>query len=226
MNQDFEMKTIIGFIQSNSTIKKFKYYKSFFYKWKELLNKTSKSDLFYLANNTTDNDQAYVYNYMLFNKTITFSFSIPYIKRFYELDKDNKLFPEVNIINNNKHLYLENYTCFYDYCEEIDESVFFNTNDVIFIGPIPTTPLSYTVLDGNHRVSSMVNADVPIIKSKLCIPDVLIKSLATPFQIAAYCCLFDIRIIECNLGEYPDLLIKKQLYIFNSESFVNNLDKR
>ena len=68
--------SLIQLMETDSTIREFKFYKEFVNDWSNLLKQNSKNKLVYYANNTSDDDQAYEYILPISNINFELDFSI------------------------------------------------------------------------------------------------------------------------------------------------------
>lgn len=227
MDYKHQIQAILHYLKNDDKLKKFEFYNEFFDKWKKLLKYHSKKRVAFLPKGTNDYDQTFNYIYKLENTDLNFYFSINVIRSFFELcRKDENVFPPIILEYNDDELTFGNSKCNFNFYSIDDcKREYGDIEDVLVIQQ-PTVPTTFIVIDGNHRVSSQIHSGAKRIKARFCYPDYCYKSLAEPFSVAVLVFLFDCAFIYHNLHRIPDWQIKMQLSIFNSASFVNNLDKR
>lgn len=223
-NGKAQYNAIINYLKTSNVLRKFKYYDSFSQKWMELLKKHFENDCLFVTKDISDSDQTYKYEYQFFSTKLVFEFSIPYIRYFFF--QNQNLFPVITLNNKQGDLmYGESY-CVYTHYDSKNCNIDYENMNDIFIIPFPSYPLSHVVIDGNHRLSLQVNKGNRRILVRYCPIEICERSIMSAFQVALYSCLFDCSSIEYNMNRATDLQIKKHLKVFNSESFINNIDKR
>ncbi len=221
-NTDVQLKAIFLYLSCNSYIKKFKFYNSFLKRWKETLKYHYEHDIKYIIKDITDDDQAYSYNHYISNTKLVFNFSIPYIR--YLFTKNENFFPKIILKNEKGNLMLNNFKCSYTFYDKVNCNDY-NDLENVFVVTFPSNPPNYIVVDGNHRISSQIYNKKEIF-ARFCNDKIAEKALMSSFEVALYSCLFDCAFIQYNSGRYNDFIIKKNLKIFDKDSFINNINDR
>ncbi len=224
MNKKSQFDIIINYLKTSSELKKFKYYDNFIKKWKKILRYYFENDFIFIQEDISDSDQFYHYEYQLLDTIFEFDFSIKFIR--YLFYKNSRLFPIIELNYTDCRLMYDDTDCIYTYYDSAECKEEYSDIENIFVIPFPTNPLTHIVIDGNHRVSSLINAGCTHIKARYCSFEICERALFSAFYIAVYSCIFDCSFIKYNINKITDLQIKKHLKIFNEHSFVNNIDKR
>ncbi len=229
MNCKVQLESILNYIKNDSELKKFCYYKEFLSEWENLFEYYSQSEYVFFQKDLSDYDQAYHYKYKLNDTELVFDFSIRFIRDLYQIsnkNNNNNLFPLITLDYRNKRLSYGEADCVFNFYDINEcESGYRDIEDV-FVMQIPMIPITYIVIDGNHRISSLIHAGSKTITARLCRTEICGRALFTPFSVALYYCLFDCAIIRYNLGKFPEHQLKRQLSVFDKTSFVNNLENR
>ena len=190
-------------------------------KWLKLLKYHSINDYFYITQDVLETDQVYVYSFEIYNVPFNLSFLIPYIRRMYQIDSN--LFRKCNM-SVKDGLRFNNEICKYNHYENSAQTEYGNEIANTFFTCIYTKKPTYVVLDGNHRISQQVNNGVNEIISNYCPSEIAARSLISSFQASVYVFLEDCYKMLSMKGS--ENYIKRNLSIFNSDSFINNIEKR
>lgn len=175
----------------------------------------------------SDYDQVFKYKYPFNGATLTFEFSIQYIRTFFlKSNKSPSLFPNILLKNNDGIITNGNYFCDYTKYDLTDKNISFPDFDDIFVAPFPSLPLRFIVIDGNHRLSLQVYSNKTSISARYCSEEICEKALVSALNVAIYSCLLDCSIIKSNISKRTNLEIKRNLRIFNNSSLINNLENR
>lgn len=211
---------LINRIESDQNIKSFKYYSDFISRWKTTLQKAAEHDV-RLYKTMFAYDQVYIYNCQICGFDFVFNFNIPYILKEYETTP--KKFCKIALENHNGKLYSNGIFCCYTKYASLKK--YYHTpshkNESLFLVLIPLTPLTFTVVDGNHRISQLIDSGKNQIQVLLVGPYDTIKSLESPFQRCIYGVLFDYMKLSDEIETKPDEKLRDFLVIFND--FNNEL---
>ena len=216
-------KNIIKYLLADKTIKKFKYYNAFRNKWERTLLQHARNNIHYTVANISDDDQLYKYQVTFMNDNFTFNFNIPYLKNYLNFDKDNK---KLQLEYKNNKLMYNKYQCIFTKYNENECLTGYDDYDGIIACLFPSTPYSLVIVDGNHRLSKLINNGEKFVTVNYINEQVAHRALSSPFEIAIYCCLIDYEIIKNNIKSVPSSQLKEQLFIFNENSLINNLESR
>ncbi len=223
-NKSIEINSLKSYIREDKSLKKFNYYNAFYHKWDRILQQYGNTNISFVTNNLSDEDQVYKYLFPIKGSTIEFNFNIPYLKYF--LNKGTNLIPKVELSYKNKQLVYGDKLCIFNFYNETEcYSNYANFDDIILC-PFPSDPVSFIIVDGNHRISELLRKGNNKVQVNYIHQGIVTNSLSSAFEVAAYCCLFDCGKIKENIEKINSMIIKDNLFIFDENSLINHIENR
>lgn len=215
---------IIKYISKDTTIKKFKYYNAFRNKWKRILLQYAKHNIHYFPSKVSNNDQIYKFQIPFSEEIFEINFNIPYLKYF--IDKSTNFAKKIQLTYKDNKLYYYNTECIFSKYSESDCLDTYDDYDKIIACPFPLSPHCFIIVDGNHRVSHLINNGEYKINVNLLGQKIAHRAITSAFETAVYCCLFDCEIIKENIDKTSASIIKENLFVFDENSVINNFENR
>lgn len=203
------------------------FYDDFKTKWRDILYSNTMNPLIRAAEYTSESQ--------LYTTEVSFAsgfkfplhFDISNILRNYQKETKYKkpvfFYPFQLKVQGNKKLTLNSHPCAYNYTSREEREESYNTHDPIFVSLMPLIPHSFFVVDGNHRVSALVDKkeksiDVLLIEPN-CAPCFMISSA----EMVAYTLMLDVFIIMDAIKSRNVSGLREKLSVFNDKSMLSTL---
>lgn len=221
-NSEELINDLFAAVSEIEQIKEYKYGKEFLREWKKLLMKHSKNSKGFQSE-FKENNQIFHYEFSFMGINLSFEYDIKYLLDLLEKDlvSGNKLFPKVILTNDNGTLKYADEICTYTLCEKTEIKNFYDDLNKILITKIPILTGVLVVIDGNHRVSKLINENAKYIDAYYVIEAPAEASIIDLFDACLYCFLFDVNKIIYNSGKVADGWLRNKLNIFNRELAFN-----
>lgn len=180
--------------------------------------------------NTPDIDQCFPYT-ITGNIPITFHFDINHIKRTFDELHGGVLYGQFfqnSIVNYNidtKALLNGKQKIKFNYYSVESRQKDYDDFETIFIMAMPSYPVEFVVVDGNHRISALIDEGENTISTVMVFPHTALRCFTSSFDTVAYAFLTDCELIMQNVGTASEQAIKNKMFSFGMLRYFEQLKK-
>lgn len=175
---------------------------------------TIPSNICGYSKNISDASQGFRYQMQIGESNyLSFDFQIDYIRSL----KDKLIIVDLEVING--QLFHNNFRCYSNKpCKsEIKPSTSYSDLNEIYMAPFFTDEYLFIIIDGNHRLASLMEEGRTKIQVKYCNEFITAFSLDIPLQTCAYLINVDYHRIKANINKFSDEHLLKISNIRNQE---------
>lgn len=203
-------------------------YKNF---WKPILRANARNPMYYITQSENpDTDQCFCYT-ITGNIPITFRVDVNHIRSgFNELYGGiyyNQFFRDLTVLyNRDKRVLLNGEQIIkFNYYSAESRQKNYDDFETVFIMAIPSYPAECVIVDGNHRISALIDKGQNTIPAVMVFPHTVLRCFTSSFDTVTYAFLTDCELIMQNAGEVSEQAVKNKMFSFGMLRYFDQLKK-
>lgn len=216
-NQRVELYDQLLALLENSSLKSLPSFLRFKTAWGELLRKNIFEQIVTYTKGGNDGQAFEKKLFLPSDYEITFTYDITHLRGIFKDEKKSGMhlfFYPCPLENRNGNISLMGSNCLFNYFSKSERKSHYSDMSEIFISLMPLLPFEYFMVDGNHRISSLIDTGMSNIPAYLINPEYTPLFLTTSAEMVTFAFLLDLASLYMELeakdSRTNELLIFKQ----------------